>query len=146
MNQFLNNKTFTENELLILDACLKLPGKFPTEELKHIDYWAGEERGILERHGFNIALMSPLCPNFYRACELLIESKQVCDPQLAPNEIHNVLTADENHKVTKAMLIEYCDKLGLTKARKSYGFAFVSYESSKKDLIHILKNSLGATD
>lgn len=137
MNQFLNNKTFTENELLILDACLKLPGKFPTEELKHIDYWAGEERGILERHGFNIALMSPLCPNFYRACELLIESKQVCDPQLAQNE---------NHKVTKAMLIEYCDKLGLTKARKGYGFAFVSYESSKKDLIHILKNSLGATD
>lgn len=145
MNQLLNNKVFTENEFLILDACLKLPDEFPTEELLHIDYWAGEERGILDRHGFNIDLMSPLCPNFYRACELLIESKQACDPQLTPNEIHNVLTAKENHKVTKAMLIKYCDKLGLAKARKGYGFAFVSYESSKKDLIHILKNSLGAS-
>lgn len=146
MNLILNNKAFTKNEFLILDSCLKLPGKFPTEELQHIDYWAGEERGILERHGFNIALMSPLCPNFYRACELLIESKQVCEPQLAPNEIVNVLTAEENHKVTKVMLIGYCDKLGLTKARKGYGFVFASCESSKKDLIHILKNSLGATD
>lgn len=146
MNLILNNKAFTENEFLILDACLKLPGKFPTVELRHIDYWAGEERGILERHGFNIALMSPLCPNFYRGCHLLIESKKVCNPKLTKNEIINVLTAEENHKVTKAMLIEYCDKLGLVKARKGYGFAFVSYESSKKDLIHILKISLGATD
>lgn len=144
MNQLLNNKVFTENEFLILDACLKLPDEFPTEELLHIDYWAGEERGILDRHGFNIDLMSPLCPDFYRACQLLIKSKSICKPLLTTNEINNVLTAEDNFKITKSILIEYCDKLGIVKAPKEYSFAFVSKESTKEDLIQILKYSIGA--
>lgn len=146
MKTILNDKAFTENEFLIIHSCLMLPGKLPTNELQHIDYWAGEERGILDRHGFNIGKMSPLCANFYKACKQLINEKPVSNPMLTKDEVNNVFIADQDHKVTKGMLIAYCDKLGLVKARKGHSFVFVSYESPKRDLIHILKYSLGATD
>jgi hypothetical protein len=129
MNIEVNDMLLTEREWLILNACLSLPGEFPScrkicdscrgsKSLAHLDFWPGEERGILEGHGYDISLMAPLCPNFYKASKHLLASKPLSQPKLTSEEMANVLAANEDRKVTKAILIRYCAKLGLTNARK----------------------------